>query len=97
VSFIRIISIPPGEAPERVRKEWVGLELPLSENVPPGVEVGALGGPPENSGGYPVDTAIAMKALRVRSRAAAEWWEDNVTLTSVSHLVFDKAVCQLIE
>ena len=28
--FIRIIGTPPGEAPEEVRREWVGLELPLA-------------------------------------------------------------------
>jgi hypothetical protein len=27
---VRIIAIPPGEAPESVRKAWVGLELPLA-------------------------------------------------------------------
>jgi hypothetical protein len=28
--FIRIIETPPGEAPEEVRQEWVGLDLPLA-------------------------------------------------------------------
>jgi hypothetical protein len=28
--FIRIVATPPGEAPEEVRREWVGLELPLA-------------------------------------------------------------------
>ena len=28
--FIKIVSVPSGEAPEWVRKEWVGLELPLA-------------------------------------------------------------------
>jgi hypothetical protein len=28
--FIRIIATPPGEAPEEVRRAWVGLELPLA-------------------------------------------------------------------
>ena len=27
---IRIVAIPPGEAPIEVRKAWVGLELPLA-------------------------------------------------------------------
>ena len=45
---IRIKSIPPGEAPEDVRRAWIGLELP----VPPrfagrtrGLGVGVLSGP----------------------------------------------------
>jgi hypothetical protein len=28
---IRIVDVPPGEAPECVRKSWVGLVLPLAE------------------------------------------------------------------
>jgi hypothetical protein len=28
--FVRIIATPPGEAPEEVRRAWVGLELPLA-------------------------------------------------------------------
>jgi hypothetical protein len=27
--FVRIIATPPGEAPEEVRRAWVGLDLPL--------------------------------------------------------------------
>jgi hypothetical protein len=30
-SRIRIIAIPPGEAPAWVREQWVGLELPLAQ------------------------------------------------------------------
>ena len=29
-SFIRIVSVPPGEAPLWVRERWVGLQLPLA-------------------------------------------------------------------
>lgn len=28
--WIRIIATPPGDAPEEVRRRWVGLELPLA-------------------------------------------------------------------
>jgi hypothetical protein len=28
--FVRVIAAPPGEAPEAVRRAWVGLELPLA-------------------------------------------------------------------
>ena len=30
-SFIRIVSVPPGEAPLWVREKWVGLQLPLAD------------------------------------------------------------------
>ena len=28
-AFIRIIAVPPGEAPEDVRRAWVGVRIPL--------------------------------------------------------------------
>ncbi len=31
---IRIIEVPPGEAPLWVREKWVGLELPLAQQSP---------------------------------------------------------------
>ena len=30
VRFVRIVATPPGEAPEEVRRAWVGLVLPLA-------------------------------------------------------------------
>ena len=32
---MRIMAVPPGQAPKWVREEWVGLELPIAENTPP--------------------------------------------------------------
>ena len=32
MASIRIVRIPPGEAPEEIRKAWVGLVLPLAED-----------------------------------------------------------------
>jgi hypothetical protein len=28
---IRITEVPPGEAPEEIRRAWIGIELPLAE------------------------------------------------------------------
>jgi hypothetical protein len=47
-SFIRIVSVPPGEAPLWVREKWVGLELPLAYGDSGGrraITSGALSGP----------------------------------------------------
>jgi hypothetical protein len=47
-SRIRIIAIPPGEAPQWVREQWVGLELPLaqrSRRARPRRVFGVLSGP----------------------------------------------------
>jgi hypothetical protein len=29
VAYVRIVRTPPGEAPEEIRRAWVGVELPL--------------------------------------------------------------------
>jgi hypothetical protein len=104
---IRIVSTPPGGAPEWVRKEWVGLELPVADlttferasgrilNVSPDR-------PPENEGGYPVRFDEAIPILREKSRKSREaaiWWcqwEEDQPSTFQGILVFKKEVCQLI-
>ena len=73
---IRIISTPPGGAPEWVRKEWVGLELPTVESSGR-PQVGATGGKPENLGGFQINGKVAIDALKEKSPEAAKWWEDN--------------------
>jgi len=45
---IRIIAVPPGEAPQWVREKWVGLELPLASRTAAartGWTSGVLSGP----------------------------------------------------
>jgi len=45
---VRIIGVPPGEAPDWVREQWVGLELPLAQASPTASSVlssGVLSGP----------------------------------------------------
>ncbi len=46
---IRIISVPPGEAPEHIRQAWIGCSLPLLEgsSIEPSKcpSVGVLSGP----------------------------------------------------
>lgn len=34
VRRVRIVAVPPGEAPQWVREQWVGLELPLAQDSP---------------------------------------------------------------
>ena len=124
---IRIVAVPPGQAPKWVREQWVGLELPVAENTPSpedsqvGVNYGKprefietiLEGPteetenefwqrvtskykPENIGGYPVETRIAIEILRKKSPAAAQWWEENISPSIIPWLVFKKEVCELV-
>ncbi|MEI8337934.1 MAG: hypothetical protein WCF92_02175 [bacterium] len=97
MSSIKIISTPPGQAPEWVREKWIGVEIPVPmQALEPGLQMGVKGGKPENSGGYQVNTSEAIEALRKKSPEAAEWWEENVPLAAIPQLVFSKAVCELV-
>jgi hypothetical protein len=96
---IKIINTPPGQAPEWVRDEWVGLVLPLEENAPAedeGIQMGTAGGKPENEDGYSVLTQDAIGVLSEKSLDAVCWWEDNLPLAFIPRFVFRKEVCELL-
>ncbi len=97
MSSIKIIATPPGQAPEWVREEWIGVEIPIPKQPSRGIQMGVRGGKAENAGGHQVDTREAMEALRKKSPEAADWWEQNVPLASIPSLVFSKDVCEVIE
>ena|SRR5579862_3402272 len=97
---IRIIDVPPGQAPEWVRQQWVGLELPVAEEPRDDQEytqLGARGGNPENIGGYRIKADIAFDALRQRSPLAVTWWEAHAphAFLPSSSLVFRRDVCEI--
>jgi hypothetical protein len=90
--YIRIISTPPGEAPEWVRTTWVGITLPLAV---PGVRaidtMGVLSRPKtwigsffaqvtgrtQREQGYIVNAYQAVEILATHSPAIANWWREN--------------------
>ncbi len=89
---IRIVEVPPGEAPEDVRAAWVGLVLPLA--MPSGRywhSVPVLSGPKTKLGwllrrlvgkgikqdGYAVEVLIALRILERTHPEAAQWWRVN--------------------
>lgn len=89
---IRIVDIPPGQAPEWVRKEWIGLELPAAK--PRSLfQIGVKFGPPSNLGGYQVDAKTAIDVLREKSPKAAEWWDGHLP-KKFDWLIFKKDVCE---
>ena len=105
---IRIITIPPGQAPLEVRKEWVGAVMPLLPRQDiVGIETGVLGGEPDpqNVDGYRVDTDEAICSLVERNtpdaKRAADWWIDWKENTRNGRmccaLVFSKDVCALVQ
>lgn len=94
---IKIIDVPPGQAPEWVRKEWVGLVMPIAKNLPSfTIAMGVLGGKAENPNGYPIETLVAIQILKEKSPDAARWWEAHVNPVFMRWLVFKEEVCQVI-
>lgn len=96
---IEIIFTPAGQAPEWVRKEWVGLEFPVKDiSVEEHPMTGVLGGEPkpENINGYPVDTKLAVEILAAKSPEAAEWWACNISFVLHPTLVFGRQFCRFI-
>lgn len=90
---IKITQIPPGFAPENIRKQWVGIEIPLAEQpIPEGKEGARIGN--ENIGGYQVAGIEAVRALRKAGKdEAADFWEDY----SGGMFTFKKDVCEFID
>jgi hypothetical protein len=92
--YIRIIAIPPGEAPLWVREKWVGIELPLADgdSVVQVFTSGVLSGPRNRflaiiwgllrrlkvQSGYPVYVKDALDILEQTAPEAAMWWRENV-------------------
>ncbi len=93
---IRITGTPPGFAPEEIRAQWVGVEIPIdgaavNESLSmPGKWSGS-----ENSDGYTVATEDAIAALKQAGKdEAAAFWQEVRNLGSV--LRFKKDVCELL-
>ncbi len=94
VSFIEVISIPLGFAPERIRRMWVGIKIPLLTDeemklVPPRESTGPI------AGGYLVSGCAAVEALKAAGKHdAASFWCRPLP---PRYLEFKKEVCKLLE
>lgn len=95
---VRITAVPPGEAPEWVRRAWVGVELPTLNREPkplPAWQVStrrSAGSP----SGFAVSGAAAVKAVAAVNPDAGEWWRANAAevLRPGYQLVFPAEVCE---
>jgi len=102
VAHLRILRTPPGEAPEEIRRAWVGIELPLrrGETEPTYHQsVGVLSQQgPEVTSGYAVDGRAAVAALASQSSVAAAWWRENAphVVASGYRLFFPSEVCERV-
>lgn len=97
--LIRIISTPPGEAPQSIREAWVGLELPLVKTKDQGQELavmGVLSWTPDFMNGYAVEGMVALEHLAAHSPEAAVWWRENVpyVLNPSYQFIFPLENCQ---
>jgi hypothetical protein len=76
---IKIMKIPAGEAPLKIRKAWIGLVLPCHPilGFSPGKEKGVLSNKSAGRGncGFSVPQCDAIVILANHDRAAARWWE----------------------
>ena len=93
---IRIISRPSGEAPERVRDNWIGCELPF---------VGVMDGAGvfsrmRGGSGYAVLYSEAIEELRKRNPEAAFYWQglwqNHWDMSPYVHLIFSPECCEVI-
>jgi hypothetical protein len=97
---IRIIATPPGEAPEEIRRAWIGLELSLVGNGEQPRTLSADGvltyRPAGVVTGYVVDGKKAIALLASHSPQAADWWRENAppVTKSGSLLMFPADVCE---
>lgn len=98
MSTIRIVKVPPGEAPEFVRRAWVGVEFPTIElPTEDRIEIGIFGGESGNIGGYEVDVHVALEALRQVRPEMFVWWMENMNVEFTAQaLVFRRDVCEVI-
>lgn len=89
---VRIIARTPGEAPEEIRDQWIGLIMPACPVQ--AVVVGVL--THKRIGlrnGYAIQWDDAMDALAQKSPNARKWWEDNV---APQLLIFDASCCEIV-
>jgi hypothetical protein len=91
---IKIIETPPGFASEEIRKQWVGVTIPLL----PDVETEAarrMFKPSESSGGHIVDGHEAVEALVSAGRhdAASFWARPHPP----RYLQFAQNVCEVVD
>jgi hypothetical protein len=91
--IIRIVAVPPGEAPLWVREKWIGLDLPVARYFGHGrfLTMGVLWlprsvlaqwlavfrGSAERIAGYAVEALPAVDILARAHPEAAAWWREN--------------------
>lgn len=94
--LIKIVRLPKGEAPEEVRKAWVGCKLPITDFAEFHLAEEVLSRKPRLKKGFFVHALSALAILKEKSQAAAEWFERNMELTSSNYFCFNEKECEII-
>jgi hypothetical protein len=100
--FVRIVAVPPGEAPEQVRRAWIGLELPVTRHTPDAgssrVEGVLSSQAAYCADGYAVYGGEAVRILAIKDPMAAAWWHSNAphVVRGGYELVFPANVCERV-
>ena len=96
MASIRIVDVPEGQAPEYIRRAWVGLVLPLPAGHPPGPKAARTRGvlsygwrkwlPGFRTKGridevFLVAGSAAIDVLKKSDPYAAEWWIKNAPIS----------------
>lgn len=99
MSSIKIIAVPPGFAPDHIREQWVGIQIPLAteaelrDNPLSGFKIGN-----QNNNSYVVLREKAIEALRTADKYdAVDFWSTTPVISIASYLEFRKEVCELVE
>jgi hypothetical protein len=97
---VRIVALPPGEAPRDIRRAWIGVELPTISGPANGGSAGVVGVLSHRAAGrcdgYAVDGARAVRILADSDPDAAAWWRRHAphVLGYGYQLVFPADVCE---
>ena len=96
---VRIIDMPEGEAPDHIRRAWIGLELPLArgERGPRRQQAhGVLTGEDGPAEGYVVDAGEALSVLESSNPQAAQWWRVHAPHVTARgyQFIFSAEVCE---
>ena len=81
MASFRIVSTPRGQAPEEVRREWVGLVLPLKDSLNPGEGSHERNFNLERQQArsfVTVPVRTALEELAKKSQKAAQWFYENL-------------------
>jgi hypothetical protein len=101
---VRIIGVPSGEAPIEIRKEWVGLVLPLMPGRDDPYQLSGRGflsgkASTEPMIGYLVSAHEAVEILASKAPDAATWWRTFARpyITPGKAFMFEEHVCEQVE